>query len=118
MLAKNTSDAVDKIAKEAEILKDNATVLNNEATDMSYRVQESEIKLNKFFEWTKTNDSLINAAKEAVSIIIFSILSLLIKVSFCLVIIYLVFLKSDWFILYTVLIIQKPVPILYTRAVQ
>lgn len=99
VLAKNTSEAVDKIAREAEILKNNATVLNNEATDMNYRVQETEIKLNKFFEWTKTNDSLINAAKEAVSRIIFSVLLLFIKDFFYLVITFLIFLKIDLFIL-------------------
>lgn len=69
VLAKNTSIAVDKIAKEAELLRNNATALNSEAEDMSYRVEETEDKLNQFFELTKTNSSLINAAKEAVSMI-------------------------------------------------
>lgn len=78
VLAKNTSEAVDKVAKEAEILRDNATILNNEAVDMNDRVQETEMKLNKFFEWTKTNDSLINAAKEAVSTFSFNTINFII----------------------------------------
>lgn len=68
VLAKNTSDAVDKIAKQAELLRENATGLNDEANEMSVRVEDTENKLNEFFERTKSNDSLINAAKEAVSI--------------------------------------------------
>lgn len=70
-LATNTSEAVDKIAKESHLLRDNATTLNKEAEDMSVRVQETENKLNDIFERAKTNDSLINAAKEAVSINLF-----------------------------------------------
>lgn len=70
-LATNTSEAVDKIAKESHLLRDNATALNKEAEDMSVRVQETENKLNDIFERAKTNDSLINAAKEAVSINLF-----------------------------------------------
>lgn len=68
-LAKNTSQAVENLTKEAEQLKENATSLNNEANEMNYRVQETEIKLNKFYDRALTNDSLINVAKEAVSIL-------------------------------------------------
>lgn len=67
VLAKNTSEAVDNITKIAELLRDNATTLNNEANQMSYRVEETEVKMNELFKLTKPNDPLINAAKEAVS---------------------------------------------------
>lgn len=71
VLAQNTSEAIGNITKEAKLLKVNATALNQEVDDMVVRTEEAADKLNKLTQLTKTNDSLINAAKEAVSIYFF-----------------------------------------------
>ncbi|CAH1179506.1 unnamed protein product [Phaedon cochleariae] len=65
-LAKNASSTAGGAKEEAGVLLRNATLLNENAELLKERVQDSEDKLQTFYSYTRTNESLINEAKEKV----------------------------------------------------
>lgn len=66
-LAKNASSAAEKLKDEAIVLGRNATLLGEDAQLLGEKVNVTEIQLNNLLDWTKTNTSLINEAKDKVS---------------------------------------------------
>lgn len=57
----------DRIKKDAELLYKNTTALSEEAELMFDRVRNTEGEFKNLFEKTKSNNTLVNEAKEKVS---------------------------------------------------
>lgn len=68
VLAKNTSANAENIKNDAEILFKNASVLGEEAILMSGRVSNTKSEFNTLLDQTRSNDTLIQQAKEKVSV--------------------------------------------------
>lgn len=66
-LAKQTSETAEKLKREAEALRENASILFDESDSMKYAVQETEEKLYALLEMTKINDTLKTQASEKVN---------------------------------------------------
>ncbi|KAJ8928617.1 hypothetical protein NQ314_018796 [Rhamnusium bicolor] len=66
VLAKNASSKADNIKNEAELLYKNTTALSEEAELMFDRVQNTEGEFKNLLEKAKSNNTLVNEAKEKV----------------------------------------------------
>ncbi|XP_018564354.1 laminin subunit gamma-1-like isoform X1 [Anoplophora glabripennis] len=66
VVAKNASMTAERIKQDAEVLYKNTTALSEEAELMFDRVRNTEGEFKNLFEKTKSNNTLVNQAKEKV----------------------------------------------------